>query len=95
VVFEWTGADDLTLIFYAAYPLQYEPMGQFYEIASIRPSEPPPGATGTDWHCYVIAFDGAENIHGYRQGSISSVTREVEEIVALVNERHWKKRKRA
>jgi hypothetical protein len=70
-------------------------MGQFYEIVSIRPAGPPDSATGDNWHHYVIAYDGIENFHGYRQGSIKSVTTEVEEIVAQINERHWKKRNRA
>jgi hypothetical protein len=69
-------------------------MGQFYEIVSIKPAEPPSGATGSNWHRYVIAFEGSESVCGYRQGSIQSVTMEVEEIVAQVNERNWKKRKR-
>ena len=69
-------------------------MGQFYEIVSIKPAGPPPGATGSDWHCYVIALDGSESVCGYRQGSIKSVTMEVEEIVAQVNERNYKKSKR-
>ncbi len=69
-------------------------MGQFYEIVSIQRSEPPPGAKGANWHRYVIAFDGTETIHGYRQGSIKDVIKEVEEIVAQLNERHWNKRDR-
>jgi len=69
-------------------------MGQFYEIVSIRRAAPPLGAKGAKWHRYVIAFEGAENIRGYRQGSINSVTKEVEEVVAQINERHRKKRNR-
>ena len=41
---------------------------------------------GTGWHCYVIE-QGNNNIRGYRQGSIDSVTRAVEEIVFRLNER--------
>lgn len=42
--------------------------------------------TGTVWHCYVIG-QGENSIRGYRQGSIDSVTRAVEEIVFRLNER--------
>ena len=69
-------------------------MGQFYEIVSIQPSEPPPGAQGSDWHRYVIAFEGITTIHGCRQGSLKDVTSAVEEIIAQLNERHAKKRSR-
>ncbi len=41
---------------------------------------------GTGWHCYIIA-QGKNNIRGYRQGSIGTVTRAVEEIVFRLNER--------
>jgi len=67
-------------------------MEQVYEIVSIRRSGPPPGAKGANWHQYVIAFEGAESIHGYRQGRIKDVIKAVEEIVAQLNERHRKKR---
>jgi len=67
-------------------------MGQFYEIVSLRRAVPPPGVEGAKWHRYVIAYEGAETIHGWRQGSIQSVTKDVEEIVAQLNERHRKKR---
>jgi hypothetical protein len=63
-------------------------MGQSYEIVSVRRAEPPPGAEGSNWHRYVIAFDGSESIHGYRQGSLRFVTGAVEEIVAQLNQRH-------
>jgi len=62
-------------------------MEQPYEILSIRRARPPPGATGTNWHRYVIAFEGTETIHGYRQGSIKDVIKAVEEIVAQLNKR--------
>ena len=52
----------------------------------MKPVDPPPGAVGTDWHCYVIE-QGKNNIRGYRQGSIDGVTRAVEEIVVRLNER--------
>ncbi len=69
-------------------------MEQPYEIVSVRRAEPPPGAEGPYWHRYVIAFDGTNNIHGCRQGGLKAVSREVEEIVALLNERHFGKRGR-
>ncbi len=66
---------------------QYGVMEQVYEIVSIRRSGPPPGAKGTNWYRYVIAFEGTETIRGYRQGSIKDVINEVEEIVAQLNKR--------
>ncbi len=62
-------------------------MEQPYEIVSIRRAEPPPGGKGSNWYSYVIAFEGTNNIHGCRQGGLKAVTREVEEIVAQLNER--------
>ncbi len=63
-------------------------MGQPYEIVSVRRAKPPPGAAGSNWHRYVIAFEGTNSIRGYRQGNLKAVTRAVEEIVAQLNERH-------
>ncbi len=63
-------------------------MGQYYEIVSIQRAEPPPDAEGSNWHRYVIAFEGTNTITGYRQGSLKDVTNAVEEIVAQMNERH-------
>ena len=57
-----------------------------YGIISVEPVKPPRGMVGTGWHCYVIQ-QGKNNIRGYRQGSIGSVTRAVEEIVFRLNER--------
>ena len=70
-------------------------MGQSYEIVSIKKTEPPPGAEGANWYRYVIAFDGADTIHGCRQGSLKAVTSAVDEIIVQLNERHSKKRGRA
>ena len=70
-------------------------MGQFYEIVSIQRAEPPPGAEGSNWYRYVIAFEGTETIHGCRQGSLKAVTSAVDEIIVQLNERHSKKRGRA
>ena len=61
-----------------------------YEIVSVEPSDPPPDMEGTGWHCYVIG-QGENRIRGYRQGSIKSVTRVVEENVARLNERRYGK----
>ncbi len=63
-------------------------MAQAYEIVSVRRTEPPPGGEGSNWHRYVIAFEGSDTIHGYQQGSLKAVTMAVEEIVAQLNERH-------
>ncbi len=62
--------------------------GQAYEIVSVRRAKPPPGAEGSNWYRYVIAFEGTNTIHGYRQGKLRAVTTAVEEIVAQLNERH-------
>ncbi len=62
---------------------------QPYEIVSVRRAKPPPGVEGSNWHQYVIAFEGRNTIHGYIQGNLKAVTRAVEEIVAQLNEKHW------
>lgn len=69
-------------------------MGQSYEILSIQRAEPPPGGEGSNWHGYVIAFEGTKTVHGRRQGNLKDVTSAVEEIVEQLNERHRKKRGR-
>jgi hypothetical protein len=61
---------------------------QSYEVVSIRRVDPPPGAEGSTWHRYVIAFGGNDSIQGCRQGSLNVVTGAVEEIVAQLNGRH-------
>ena len=63
-------------------------MAQPYQIVSVRRAEPPPGGEGPYWYRYVIAFGGTNTIAGCRQGGLKAVTREVEEIVAQLNERH-------
>jgi hypothetical protein len=63
-------------------------VAQPYEILSIRRAEPPLGAEGPNWQHYVIAFEGSNSIHGYRQGNLKIVTRAVKEIIAKLNERH-------
>ncbi len=66
-------------------------MAHPYQIVSVRRAEPPPGGEGPYWYRYVIAFEGTNTIHGCRQGGLKAVTREVEEIVAQLNERHLSK----
>ena len=63
-------------------------MAQAYEIVSVRRAKPPPGGKGSNWYRYVIAYEGTNTIHGYRQGDLKAVTRAVEEMVAQMNERH-------
>lgn len=63
-------------------------LGQLYEIVSVQRAEPPPDGKGSNWYCYVIAFDGSNTITGYRQGSLKAVTNGVVEMIAQLNERH-------
>ena len=69
-------------------------MEQYYEIVSIQRAEPPPGGKGSNWHHYVIAFEGSNTITGCRAGSLNAVTSGVMEMVAQLNERHRHKRGR-
>jgi hypothetical protein len=69
-------------------------MGQSYEIVSIQRAESPPGAEGSEWYGYELAFGGTTTVHGCRQGNLKEVTIAVEELVEQLNERHWKKRTR-
>lgn len=64
-----------------------------YEIVSVRPTEPPPDMDGSNWHSYVIV-QGSNTIRGYRQGSLSSVTKAVKDLVFRLNERRAGKRGR-
>ncbi len=57
-----------------------------FGIASVKPVDTPPGMDGSRWHCYIIE-QGDNSIRGYRQGSIDTVTRAVEEMVFRLNER--------
>ncbi len=66
-------------------------MGQHYEIMSIQRAEPPSGGKGSNWYRYVIAFAGSNTVTGCRQGSLKAVTSGVVEMIAQLNERHWKK----
>ena len=69
-------------------------MEQYYEIVSIQRAEPPPGGKGSNWHHYVIAFEGSNTITGCRAGNLNAVTSGVVEMVAQLNERHRHKRGR-
>lgn len=66
---------------------------QHYEIVSVKPVDAPEGTEGKDWHRYEIA-QGVNSIEGHRQGKLKAVTKAVEEIVALLNERRSGKRGR-
>ncbi len=57
-----------------------------FKLSSVLKEEAPAGAEGIGWHRYVIA-QGDNSIVGHRQGSISSVTLAIEEIVLHLNER--------
>jgi len=59
-----------------------------FKIVSVQRAECPPDGKGSDWHRYVIAFEGTNNIHGCRQGGLKAVTRAVEEMVAQMNNRY-------
>jgi len=64
-----------------------------YEIVSVRRTEPPSGADGSDWHGYVIT-QGTNTIKGCRQGTLETVTKAVEEIVDQLNGRRLNSRGR-
>ncbi len=57
-----------------------------FMLSSVLKEEPPAGAEGIGWHRYVIT-QGDNTIVGHRQGSTSSVTLAVEEIIVHLNER--------
>ena len=67
---------------------------QAYKLISIQRATPPAGARGSNWYHYEIA-QGANIIHGYRQGSLETVTMLVEENVELLNQRQIGKSGRA
>jgi len=62
---------------------------QSYEIVSVQRAESMGDPEGLNWYSYVISYEGKDSIHGYRQGEIETVTMAVEEIVTLLNERHF------
>ena len=59
---------------------------QPYKLISIKPTAPPAGARGRYWYHYEIT-QGARIIHGYRQGSLKTVTILVEGYITLLNDR--------
>lgn len=65
-----------------------------YEVVEVRRAKTPAGAEGTDWHQYVIAFEGSKNIKGYQPGNLKTVSEAANELVAQLNERHMGKRGR-
>lgn len=67
---------------------------QHFEIESVLPMEPPEDSDGSEWHSYTIT-QGHNTIHGYREGSLGSVTLAAETIVGQLNERRMGKRARA
>jgi hypothetical protein len=68
-------------------------MAQPYEVVSISRATTPEGGQGADWYDYEIAL-GNHTINGCRQGSLKSVTSDVNEIVIQMNERRFGKRGR-
>ena len=64
-----------------------------YRIVSVEPADPPRGASGSGWHCYVIG-QGDNRIRGYQQGMRTAVMQSVEEIIVRLNERRYGKRGR-
>jgi hypothetical protein len=65
-----------------------------YEVVAIRRADAPAGTEGSDWHKYEIAFEGSNNIRGFKPGNLKTVTIAVDELVAQLNERHMGKRGR-
>jgi hypothetical protein len=61
---------------------------QSYEIVSVQRAKPMPDSEGSNWHSYVISYEGKDSILGCRQGGLEAVTMAIEEIVAQLNERH-------
>jgi len=59
---------------------------QTYCVISIDPTSAPQGNTGSDWLVYRLV-QGGNVVTGYRRGSRSTVTAEVERIVNASNER--------
>ena len=62
---------------------------QSYEIVSVLRDESMGDPEGLNWYTYVISYEGKDSIRGCRQGDIEAVTIAVEEIVTLLNERHF------
>ena len=70
---------------------KYEINQHPFRLVIIEPAKPPKGAEGSNWHHYVIQ-QGDKLIKGYRQGSLSTITHELELNVELLNERRFGRR---
>ena len=57
-----------------------------FELVSVGRVEMPSGTEGAGWHRYVIR-QGSNEIRGYRQGTLDTVTSAAEHIVIQLNER--------
>ena len=71
-----------------------KPIEPPYEISAIRRAEAPSGTDGSNWHQYVISFEGNDSIQGFKSGTQAAVKISIEEMVAQLNERHLGKRGR-
>ncbi len=61
--------------------------GAQYAVISIGKTEPPEGAEGSNWYRYVIER-GTSTIVGNRSGTLSQVTRHVNDFVEALNSRN-------
>lgn len=57
-----------------------------YELRTVQKSSAPSGSQGENWIRYEIT-QGTNVITGYRQGSVTAIKREAEEIVVGLNAR--------
>ena len=65
--------------------------GEPFYLFEIERVEPPEGAEPGKWYRYTIT-QGDNVITGYRKGSKTAVTAEINEIVAALNERRLGRR---
>ena len=70
---------------------KYEINQHPFRLITIEPTNPPKGAKGDDWYHYIIQ-QGDKIIKGYRQGSLSTITNELELNVEILNERRFGRR---
>jgi hypothetical protein len=63
-----------------------------YRLVDIEPTQPPDGGSG-EWFAYRIA-QGDNVIRGFKSGNRFSVMADVEQIVAVLNERRLVRRGR-
>lgn len=57
-----------------------------YKLISIEPTDAPEEQDGENWFRYTIG-QGDNRIYGYRQGSLRTITKSVEELVVVLNDR--------